>query len=131
MKHKNMVVGMKVLAKSHEELTDSEIKKGAEGVIVAVEPLDYTGDYVVRVDFEGGCPLWLTADAIKPAEKKEKRPLKVGDRVQEKAATTFDAGTVLTVIAVDLGDPNLTYLVGEGGTDEWRRRDDLRRVKSK
>ena len=69
MKHKNMVVGMKVVAKTHEDLTDSEIKKGTEGVIDFLEPRDYDGAYVVRVDFEGGGPLWLTADAIKPAEK--------------------------------------------------------------
>jgi hypothetical protein len=131
MKRKNMVVGMKVLAKSSETLTECGVEKGTKGVIDLLEPLDYTGDYVVRVNFTCIEGLWLTADDIKPAEKREK-PLKVGDKVQERKATEWTEGTELTVTAVDETDTRLPYLVADSnGEDYWFSREALRRVRSK
>jgi hypothetical protein len=134
MKRKNMVVGMKVVIKASEDPRDYGIAGGQEAIITKLEPLPYSGEYVVAVDVKGH-PFWFRAEDIKPAEKLVKaarKPLKVGDKVTERVLIDWPPGTELTVTDVNVDDDNLPYLVEDGeGQDCWFSRSDLRRVKTK
>ena len=124
--------GDKVLARWTARTDECGIA-GRKFTVSQVEPANYTGPLNVRVVAADADEWWLNHADIKLRGKKEKKPLKAGDRVIVKVqsnAYQFPVGTSGTVMGTDpVAVDSPVYRVEALGDYWFYTREELKRVK--